>query len=143
MNNKTFDDCLARVDAWATTRGLEVCRGFGFDAYFHEEKHVVYNTKLKSKKNQIYSLLHECGHALAFRSKGYKNCFPTLYKQRFGKGNQNKNKNVYKCETIAEEWDAWHRGYKLAKRLQVPIKKDDYFNYASRWVMTYVRNVAV
>ena len=40
---------------------------------------------------------------------------------------------------LAEEWDAWHRGYNLAKRLQLNIKKDDYFNYASRWVMTYIR----
>ena len=67
MNNKQFNDNLSKLEAWAITKRLEVCTGYGVDAYYHDERHVVYDKKLRQKKHQIYSLLHECGHALAFQ----------------------------------------------------------------------------
>ena len=143
MNNKQFQDALGRIDAWAHKKRLEVCTGFGVDAYYHDERHLVYDKKLKQKKHQIYSLLHECGHALAFESKeGYKNNFPTLHKHRFKEAKVNKRRNLFKVETIIEEWDAWRRGFSLAQRLDISINQEDYYNYASRWVMTYVRRLA-
>ena len=142
MNNKEYTTALAKLEAWAHRRGFEICKGYGIDAYIHEEKHIVYNSKIKSKKNQVYSLLHECGHAIAYNSKGYKESFPTLAAYRFKDSKVNKRRNAFKCEVIAEEWDAWARGLKLAKRLGIKIDRDKYFNYASRWVMTYIRSVA-
>tara|TARA_Y100001938_G_scaffold139213_1_gene205775 strand:+ start:3789 stop:4217 length:429 start_codon:yes stop_codon:yes gene_type:complete len=142
MNKKEYDTALAKLDAWANRRGFEICRGYGIDAYIHEEKHIVYNSKIKSKKNQVYSLLHECGHAIAYNSKGYKESFPTLAAYRFKDSKVNKRRNVYRCEVIAEELDAWKRGLKLAGRLKINLNKEDYNNYASRWVMTYVREQA-
>jgi len=139
MNNKEYTTALCKLEAWAFRGGYEICRGYGMDAYIHEEKHIVYNTKIKSKKNQIYSLLHECGHALAYNSKGYKDKFPNLAAMRFKKAKVNKRRNAVKCEVIAEELDAWKRGLKLAGRLKININEEDYNNYASRWVMTYVR----
>ena len=142
MKNKEYEEALNKLDAWAFRRGFEICRGFGLDAYIHEEKHIVFNTLIKSKKNKLYSLLHECGHALAFNSKGYKNNFPTLAAMRFKDSKVNKRRNAYKCEVIAEELDAWRRGLNLAGRLKINLNKEDYNNYASRWVMTYIREAA-
>ena len=142
MNKKEYTTALAKLDAWAHRRGFEICRSYGIDAYLHEEKHIVYNSKIKSKKNQVYSLLHECGHAIAYNSKGYKESFPTLAAYRFKDSKINRRRNAVKCEVIAEELDAWKRGLKLAGRLKININKEDYNNYASRWVMTYVRSVA-
>ena len=102
----------------------------------------MYKRQIKSKKNQVYSLLHECGHAIAYNSKGYKESFPTLAAYRFKDSKINRRRNAVKCEVIAEELDAWKRGLKLAGRLKININKEDYNNYASRWVMTYVRSVA-
>jgi len=85
--------------------------------------------------------LHECGHALAFDSKSYKDNFPNLAAIRFKTSRVSKRRNVVKCETIAEEWDAWHRGFKLARRLGIEVNKEHYFDYASRNVMTYVRRI--
>tara|TARA_Y100001937_G_scaffold85958_1_gene116274 strand:- start:11136 stop:11564 length:429 start_codon:yes stop_codon:yes gene_type:complete len=142
MIKSEYDDALNKLDAWGRRKGLEICKGYGIDAYFHEEKHIVYNTKIKSKKNQVYSLLHECGHALAFSSKGYKDNFPTMHTLRFKEAPVNKRRNVFKCEEIVEEWDAWKRGFNLSKRLGIDLDREDYYNYASRWVMTYIRKVA-
>jgi Zn-dependent peptidase ImmA (M78 family) len=143
MNDKQFNDNLSKLDAWAIKKRLEVCTGYGVDAYYHDERHVVYDKKLRQKKHQIYSLLHECGHALAFQSKqSYKNNFPTLHKHRFKEAKINKRRNLFKVETIIEEWDAWRRGFALSERLDLDLNQEDYYNYASRWVMTYVRRLA-
>ena len=139
MIKSEYDEALHKLDAWGRRKRLDICKGYGIDAYFHEERHIVYNTKIKSKKNQIYSLLHECGHALAFASKGYKDNFPTMHTLRFETAKVNKRRNVFKCEEIAEEWDAWKRGFNLSQRLGIDLDRADYFDYASRWVMTYIR----
>lgn len=133
-----FRECIDRLSAWAQTRNLEVCKG-NFDAYFHDLRHIVYSKHLPNKSNQIYSLLHECGHAIAFNDKrSYKNKFPVLYKKRFTPGSVNKRTNRYKMEIVMEEHDAWVRGHRLATKLGLDIDSDKYYTYAARQVKTYM-----
>jgi len=118
---------------------MEICGG-NLDAYFHEpKKHIVYNMTLRNKRNCIYSLLHECGHAIAFNDKrSYKHNFPVLFKKRFSKDRVSKRTNRYKLEIVLEEHDAWRRGHRLAKKLGLDIDPDKYYAYAARWVKTYM-----
>jgi len=133
-----FKECINRLTQWAATRNMEICRG-NFDAYFHEQKHIVYNMKLRNKDNIVYSLLHECGHAIAFNDRrSYKHNFPVLYKHRFSPGAVNKRTNRYKMEIVVEEHDAWVRGHRLAKKLSLDIDPDKYYAYAARQVKTYM-----
>ena len=44
-------------------------------------------------------------------------------------------------ETVVEEWDAWKRGERLAKKLNLDIDFDKYYTYASRQVKTYYDGV--
>jgi len=111
------------------------------DAFYDKDKEIVYSLSTKNKKNQLYSLLHECGHALAFESEGYKNRFPTMAARRFKTAKVNPRTNTFKVEGIIEEYDAWQRGFKLATRLGIEVDKKDYDKYASRYVMTYVRRM--
>ena len=129
---------LEKLSNYLDNKGWYLAKG-NFDAYFHEEKTVVYNFKLRNKTNRIYSILHEIGHHLAFTGnrKAYQRKFPVLYKQRFGEGKQNKNSNRYRMESIIEEHDAWKRGERLAKKLNLDIDSDKYYTYASRWVKSY------
>lgn len=137
-----FQECIDRLSAWAQSRNLEVCKG-NFDAYFHEQRHVVYNKYLRNKNNQIYSLLHECGHAIAFNDKrSYRSRFPVLYKQRFTPSAVNKRTNRYKMEVVMEEHDAWVRGHRLATKLGLDIDSDKYYAYAARQVKTYMHPLA-
>ena len=68
--------------------------------------------------------------------------FISAHTLRFKTAKVNKRRNIFKCEEIAEEWDAWKRGFNLANRLGIELDKEDYYNYASRWVMTYIRKAA-
>jgi len=127
------------ITAWAAQRGYKVFGKWSEDAFYDKDKEIVYSLRTKEKKNQMYSLLHECGHALAFESKGYKNRFPTMSKRRFKTAKVNSRTNTFKVEQIVEEYDAWERGYNLACRLGIEIDKEDYNKYASRYVMSYIR----
>ena len=44
-------------------------------------------------------------------------------------------------EIVLEEYDAWHRGEQLAKKLNLDIDTDKYYTYASRQVKTYYEGV--
>ena len=133
---------IEMITQWAATKGYKVLGKYEEDAYYEDEKEIVYSLRTKEKKNQVYSLLHECGHALAYESKGYQNRFPTLAKHRFKTAKVNPRTNTYKVESILEEYDAWSRGLALADRLGIELDKEDYGKYASRWVMSYVRKAA-
>jgi len=135
------EDYINLITAWAKTRGYNVFGKWDEDAFYDKDKEIVYSLRTKEKKHQMYSLLHECGHALAFDSKSYKDSFPNLAAIRFKTSRISKRRNVVKCETLAEEWDAWKRGFKLARRLGIEVNKEHYFDYASRNVMTYVRRI--
>ncbi len=130
---------IETIKQWAATKGYKVVGKWEEDAFYDKDKEIVYSLRTQNPKNQVYSLLHECGHALAFESKGYKNRFPTLSKRRFKTAKVNSRTNTFRVESILEEYDAWARGLKLAERLGIEIDKEDYGNYASRNVMTYVR----
>ena len=133
-----FQECIDRLSAWAETRKLYIAKG-NFDAYLHSNKHIVYNTALRNKTNMVYSLLHECGHAIAFNDRrSYKHNFPVLFKQRFSEDKVNKRTNRYKMEIVLEEHDAWRRGQRLADKLGLDLDADKYYAYAARWVKTYM-----
>tara|TARA_Y100000356_G_C11195084_1_gene254411 strand:- start:390 stop:818 length:429 start_codon:yes stop_codon:yes gene_type:complete len=137
-----YQKCIEKLSNYLDKKGVYLAKG-NFDAYFHEDKTVVYNYKLRNKTNRIYSILHEIGHHLAFTGnrKAYQRKFPVLYKQRFGEGKQNKNSNRYRMETVLEEHDAWKRGERVAKKLKLDIDVDKYYTYASRQVKTYYDGV--
>lgn len=137
-----YQKCIEKLSNYLDKKGVYLAKG-NFDAYFHEDKTVVYNYKLRNKNNRIYSILHEIGHHLAFTGnrKAYQRKFPVLYKQRFGEGKQNKNSNRYRMETVLEEHDAWKRGERVAKKLKLDIDVDKYYTYASRQVKTYYDGV--
>ena len=137
-----YQKCIEKLSNYLDKKGVYLAKG-NFDAYFHEDKTVVYNYKLRNKNNRIYSILHEIGHLLAFTGnrKAYQRKFPVLYKQRFGEGKQNKNSNRYRMETVIEEHDAWKRGERVAKKLNLDIDFDKYYTYASRQVKTYYDGV--
>ena len=134
-----YEQSINIIAQWAATKGYKVFGKWEIDAFYEDDKEIVYSLRTKKKKNQMYSLLHECGHALAYESKGYKNRFPTMSKRRFKTAKVNSRTNAFKVEQIIEEHDAWERGLRLAARLGIEIDKEDYNKYASRWVMSYVR----
>ena len=117
-------------------------KGFRFqesdeDLYEPIKKIVTCNKRL-SEENKLYSTLHECGHLLVQQNtfsyeKRYKSQVEGLFDRR-------KCRSVrWRIDFLKEEYDAWDRGYRLAKRLKIPINRERYHNYASKCLATYCR----
>lgn len=86
--------------------------------------------KRKNFKISIFCLLHEIGHFLIYEN--------TLnYDQKYCV--DNKPKTLKRIITVAEEFEAWGRGKRLAEKLVLPINFDDYERTAARYLISYCR----
>ena len=119
---------------WIRKRGFNYVEG-DEDLYEPDGKKIIVNKKL-NKENKLYSALHECGHLLV-----QKNIFS--YEKRYksqvdGISDGRRRKSLqWRIDFLKEEYDAWDRGFRLAKRLKIPINKGRYDNYASKCLKTY------
>jgi hypothetical protein len=106
---------LSGLVAWCQERGLKVLflnRDGG--AYYPEEK-LLTTCKTTSPQHQLHILLHEIGHYLIGSPKKY---------QRFGMGYHDdeacERGTVHnRLDILEEEFEAWHLGWELGKKLRV------------------------
>lgn len=73
-----------------------------------------------SPKLQLHYLLHECGHHLIG---------PKRRGERFGMGYGLDDERLlrsphHKLDVIEEEFEAWHRGWNLGRKLRIVTRKD-------------------
>jgi hypothetical protein len=92
---------------------------------------------LNGIENRLFALLHECGHALIRRDW-------TTFKTEFcahaeHDGDGRKETKSLKISTLEEEFEAWKRGWKLAKRLNLQLDKDAYTKNKDKYIMTYIK----
>ena len=124
------------LSLWLQKRGYTLFEGRE-DYYDPVIKKITYNKKLSSK-NQIYSILHECGHLLV-QMNGVE------YGKRFksqleGLVDKRKCRSLrWRVDFLKEEYDAWDRGLELAKQLKLNIDYDKYYNYASKCLASYCK----
>lgn len=85
-----------------------------------------------SDKSFLFLLLHETGHMLQSHTK------IDDIKFHYSANDKKRNSNIYKVQTIHQEIDAWERGKKLAKKLELNINEKDYDNFAAKYVMSYI-----
>lgn len=91
--------------------------------------------KTLTPKSKMYTLLHECGHAiLSLDLRKYRHKYTDLpLKRHWGKY------TMYEyVDIVKEEFDAWEEGMKLSQLLKIPLAKKDYIRYAKRQVWTYI-----
>ena len=102
-----------------------------------EEKKIYVNSTLSYEK-QVFVLLHECGHLLI----GFEKTHET---HRFKLGYPSsqdpawKGKFIHRCIILEEEFEAWHRGRKLAKKLEVEINENNWNATKSSFIKSYLR----
>ena len=92
---------------------------------------------LNGIESRLFALLHECGHALIRRDW-------TKFKTEFcahaeHDGDGRKETKSLKISTLEEEFEAWKRGWKLAKRLNLQLDKDAYTKNKDKYIMTYIK----
>lgn len=126
---------MAKVIDWCTTRGIKV--DFVKKAaavYYPDSKLVKIASKLKPLRQLAY-LLHECGHHLIDSKEDH---------ERFGMGYPQDDPNVkrtfhHRITCLEEELEAWHRGWKLAQRLNLNISREKYDVFRLECLRTYIK----
>lgn len=126
---------LDKLNEWIERRGYTLRSG-KVDCIIYSDKVIQINFT-KNNKHAIYSLLHECGHLIGFNRASYNREFSNLSASESDK--RVRRTNRFKYELLKDEMFAWEAGLKLATRLKIEIDSKDYYNYASKWYMTYVK----
>lgn len=127
---------LNKLVDWCVERGIVVKfvrRGGG--VYYPDARQIKISGRMRPKQ-QLHFLLHECGHHLiGDRDK----------RERFGMGyNQVSHPNIkrtlhHRVDIVDEEFEAWHRGWKLAVRLELRINKADFDRTRTEMLKTYMK----
>lgn len=106
------------------------------DQLNYEDKTIYIHTR-QGIESQVYSLLHECGHLLIYLdNKSFEKDYP-MYAYAATKRQEGTNK--WKVSVIAEEYEAWKRGRKLATRLNIPVDKKKYDKIMTDALMSYIK----
>jgi len=120
---------------WCTSKTIDV--DFGNQAagrYVTEQKKIKINGRLSPEK-QVFFMLHECGHHLIGNREKH---------ERFGMGYPQDDPKIrrtfhHKCDIVDEELEAWHRGWRLAKRLKLRVKKHGYDKMRATSMKSYFK----
>ena len=138
LNDIKHIESLRVVVEWCSARSLTVtfCKKAG-GMYYTDDKEIKISGRA-SPQRQLHLLLHECGHCLIGDKEK---------DERFGMGysrsdDQKVNRTAHhRLDILEEEFEAWHRGWKLAVRIGAlgETDKTDYDKTRTQMIFTYVR----
>lgn len=130
---------LERVVDWAAGRGLTVLFTSKRDSgVFSSGDKTIYINSTLTPEHQLFVLLHECGHVLVGSEKpGVHHRFKLGYPSWDDPGVS--GKLVHRCAILEEEFEAWHRGHRLAKKLGVPLDEDRWAEIKTRYIKSYLK----
>ena len=126
---------LERIIDWCTSKGI--CVTFAKKVggtYDPESKNVVLASRL-SPARQVAFLLHECGHHLIGRKEHH---------ERFGMGYPQTDPEIkktfqHRVAVLEEELEAWHRGWKLAERLDLSLGRETFDDIRLECLKSYIK----
>tara|TARA_R110002020_G_scaffold273364_3_gene488481 strand:- start:260 stop:712 length:453 start_codon:yes stop_codon:yes gene_type:complete len=127
---------LKKVFYWLENKGYETIFHNDTDSVIFSDKKIFLD-KRSSTENQLYSILHECGHILQHQNKSTFN--KSFKYQHVAENDKRKERSyAYRISVLEEEIDAWKRGKKLAKRLDIELDEIKFEKYKAKYTMTYV-----
>ena len=102
------------------------------NAYWHNGHASISISTKQSKRLQLYSMLHEAGHAVLRTNKEYHKVFPY--------GKKHKNKSISRrVDVLREEVVAWEEGRELARVLKIKLDNGRWHNFVKKNLFDYVR----
>ena len=97
---------------------------------------LLFSRRGQGVENRLYSLLHECGHALIrSNAKNFEYSYPAHATAELD--GRKRRSDKYKVSLIEEEVEAWKRGYRLAKRLGVFIDENNFNKLKTKCLISY------
>ena len=102
------------------------------NAYWNSDRGVVSISTKQIKRLQLYTVLHEAGHAILRAGE--------FYDERFPYGEKHQNKSIARrVDVIREEVMAWDEGEKLAFSLGITLDLKLWHNFVKKNLFDYVR----
>lgn len=138
---------MARVARWLAARGFSMrrpLRGGNSVCFLSKTVSVSRGSGRRSEGKAVAIALHECGHVLVHqqrkRSKT-KTVAGHTWKQALQAGGGGRFEGVRSraLRTYHEEFVAWERGEKLARRLGVRLARGTFERQRTRCLMSYAR----
>lgn len=132
---------MNKLIGWITNKRWEVYFG-RYQDKMESFSRIIHINEQQKAENQLYTLLHECGHIIVFNRKDYKNNYPTANKMLLS---STINKTIarskkFKIDELFEEMDAWREGRKLAKKLKIYINEKNFNDEMYKALQTYINN---
>ena len=91
----------------------------------------------KGIEKKLYGLLHECGHALIRENwTKFQKEFPAH--AACGYDRRKNRTDGYRVSLVEEEYEAWKRGKRLAKRLGIQIDEERFEKHKTKCIMSYM-----
>ena len=91
----------------------------------------------KGIEKKLYGLLHECGHALIRENwTKFQKEFPAH--AACGYDRRKNRTDGYRVSLVEEEYEAWKRGKRLAKRLGIQIDEERFEKHKTKCLMSYM-----
>ena len=127
---------LQKIIAWCSSRGVTVS--------FGKKQNGVYDTATKTivisaharPLRQVAYLLHECGHHL-IGDDDHHGRFEAGYPYSEDPVASKTFKHKLSC--LEEEMEAWHRGWKLAVRIDLQMNREQFDEVRLECLKTYVK----
>lgn len=130
---------LEALVGWCARRGVAVEFTNRRDAgVFSSEEKTIFINSAQTYENQLFILLHESGHLLVGSEKPgaqirFKLGYPSTHDPAL------RGKFLHRCAILEEEFEAWHRGHKLAKKLEIEIDEERWSLLKAKFLKSYIR----
>jgi len=133
LHNEAHTEDILAVEFYLLEElGVDVAFGEDEPNAFWEDDHegfVSINTK-QSKRLQLYSFLHEAGHAIIRSRENYDKLYPY--------GKKYKNKSISRrIDVLREEIEAWNEGERLSQRLSIVLDYSLWHNFMKKNLFEY------
>ena len=143
LKKKVFVIGLEKICEWVANKNHSVDFDYCVQDEFRSFDQLITISTRQGIENQLYSLLHECGHLILHNNENlYNKKYPSSAKlATYTQNSRIARSPKYKVDVLSEEIDAWRKGKELANRLAVQIDEENYYSVMTRCVYSYIKTL--
>ena len=139
QSSEDFYQSFEKVSSYALSKhGFEtvLCSDTHAGVCDFLRREIVINSSLGIEK-KLYILIHEIGHILIRKNwKKFEKEF-SAHAGKYYDGRVTRSKK-FRVSTVEEEFEAWKRGLRLAKKLGATVDESKFNNFKCECLMSYI-----
>jgi len=125
-------DAILELEFWAEKKGYCVYFSREVEDEVCLQSKIISINSTRSTEVQLHTMLHECGHILAYDNG-------SILKTRDVIDKYGDKTRIHRVFTVVEEVEAWRRGLSLANRMGIQINKDKWDRCVARALKKYMQ----